>query len=63
MKHHDYPLASVAVASVRVEGGSHAWPGSPLSRQGWRARLAVNMSHDIDAGELMWNFFKRFELP
>ncbi len=42
-----------------IEGGGHTWPGSPY---GWMAALAGlgNTCLDIDATQLIWNFFKKY---
>jgi polyhydroxybutyrate depolymerase len=46
------------VEAYLIEDGGHTWPGSPLVS----GRGAVT-NQDIDASELIWQFFARFELP
>lgn len=43
-----------------VEGGGHNWPGVPgrISEQ-----IAGNVNLDINAGEVIWEFFSQFSLP
>ena len=43
-----------------VQGGGHAWPGSPIPPTSRRAGLS---SRDIDASEIIWEFFSRHRLP
>jgi polyhydroxybutyrate depolymerase len=40
-----------------VEGGGHTWPG--IDRH---ARFLGENTHNIDANDLIWNFFKEFSL-
>lgn len=45
------------VVFYSVEGGGHTWPGSnikPLLR-----RISGNVSRDMNASEVIWNFFQR----
>ena len=48
------------VALYAIEGGGHTWPGGesggPFKRSG-------NTCRDIDAGVVVWDFFKRHTLP
>jgi len=54
---------SGAVRLVKVQGGGHAWPGSPLRLPPRRARLIGNISRDIDGSETIWEFFRQHRLP
>lgn len=42
-----------------IEGGGHTWPGGD---QYFPARIIGRTSGDIDANEVVWNFFKRHTL-
>jgi len=42
-----------------VEGGGHAWPGG---YQYLSERIVGKASRDIDANEVIWDFFKRHEI-
>lgn len=42
-----------------IDDGGHTWPGSPLVRE--VERLGVT-NHDIDATDLIWEFFSRYRL-
>lgn len=53
-----YPNCREAVQMIRVEGGGHTWPGSDQRTP----RMMGNTSHDIDASEEIWNFFKQRRL-
>ena len=44
-----------------VTGGGHAWPGSEFSRN--VAAIVGHTTFDIDATQLIWEFFTRFRLP
>jgi polyhydroxybutyrate depolymerase len=48
------------VVLYRIEGGGHTWPGG---LQYLPKRLIGNMSYDIDATEIIWEFFKRHPKP
>jgi polyhydroxybutyrate depolymerase len=48
------------VVMLAVEGGGHTWPGGI---QYLRERTIGLTSRDIDAGEIIWDFFKGFTLP
>jgi polyhydroxybutyrate depolymerase len=43
-----------------VQGGGHAWPGSAIQPTLRRSGLS---SRDIDASEIIWEFFSRHHLP
>jgi polyhydroxybutyrate depolymerase len=47
----------VVVEAWIIEDGGHTWPGSPLLRES-EGRGVTN--HDIDASDLIWQFFARF---
>lgn len=42
------------VILIEIRGGGHTWPGHPTSR-----RFLGTTTRDIDANELMWEFFQR----
>ncbi|MFN8018446.1 MAG: prolyl oligopeptidase family serine peptidase [Acidimicrobiales bacterium] len=44
-----------------IDGGGHSWPGSEFSQNVGKVVGATDMS--IDADELIWDFFRRFQLP
>jgi polyhydroxybutyrate depolymerase len=44
-----------------IEGGGHTWPGRVGA--GPVERLLGPSTRDIDANELMWEFFQRHPLP
>lgn len=47
------------VVLYRIEGGGHTWPGSNTFFKG----ILGKSTHDIDANELIWEFFSRHALP
>lgn len=47
------------VVLYAVEGGGHTWPGG---NQYLPARIIGRTSRDIDANEVIWNFFKKHAL-
>jgi polyhydroxybutyrate depolymerase len=49
-----------AVVLYRIEGGGHTWPGGIQ----YLPRLVIgNLSRDIDASEVIWEFFRRHPKP
>lgn len=52
--------SSVVVEAWIIEDGGHTWPGSPLIRAVERSGVT---NQDIDASELIWQFFTRYRLP
>jgi polyhydroxybutyrate depolymerase len=50
------------IDAPRSAGGGHAWPGSTIAAPG-PPGAAMAPSREIDAGELMWAFFRRHRLP
>ncbi len=46
------------VIHYKVNGGGHTWPGSSVTFGG----LGGNTNYDIDASEIIWEFFNRFTL-
>ena len=44
-----------------IQGGGHSWPGSEFSQNVGKVVGTTDMS--IDADELIWAFFQRFQLP
>jgi polyhydroxybutyrate depolymerase len=57
---YDCP-ADAAVELYIVVGGGHAWPGSEFSAG--IGDVVGPTTMDIDATELSWAFFQRFQLP
>ena len=47
------------VVFYTIEGGGHSWPGGGSLPK----MIAGNTNHDIDATELMWDFFCEHPLP
>jgi polyhydroxybutyrate depolymerase len=47
--------AGVSVRFYSIDGGGHAWPGSPVKPR--FTRLTGKMSNDVAASELIWEFF------
>jgi polyhydroxybutyrate depolymerase len=50
--------ADTEVELYRVEGGGHTWPGGP---QQTAQRIVGRTSRDIDATDVIWNFFSRHQ--
>jgi polyhydroxybutyrate depolymerase len=50
--------ADTAIAVHTIEGGGHAWPGGETMFDFVRRG---NTPRDFDAGELIWDFFKRHQ--
>lgn len=48
-------LGGAEVVLYRIEGGGHTWPGT-MARQ--PKRVLGTLSKDIDASEVIWEFFK-----
>ena len=46
-----------SVIFYSIDGGGHAWPGSPVKPR--MTRLTGKMSNDIVASDLIWEFFAR----
>lgn len=57
---YDCP-AEGAVEFLVIQDGGHSWPGSEFSQAVERVVGPTDMS--IDADELIWAFFQRFQLP
>lgn len=49
--------SGAAAELLRVDGGGHTWPGSPLVQTGLLARLVGRVSRDLDASREIWAFF------
>ncbi len=49
------------VVLYRIEDGGHTWPGSPTAES--RPARAGITNMDIDASQLIWEFFKAHPLP
>ncbi len=47
----------------RVNGGGHTWPGTNETIATFLEGSLGKTTQDVDASELMWDFFKRFQLP
>jgi polyhydroxybutyrate depolymerase len=47
---------------VQVVGGGHTWPGTKLRKRPFVARLMGAVSQDIDASQMIWDFFKGYRL-
>lgn len=56
----DYKGDSAEVALYTVEGGGHTWPGG---KQYLFEFLVGRTSHDINATQVIWDFFKRNPKP
>jgi polyhydroxybutyrate depolymerase len=54
-------MAGAEVSLCRVEGGGHTWPGSEPSPR-WQSMLGPT-NEDINASEIIWQFFSRHALP
>jgi len=49
----------VNVILYEVQGGGHTWPGGPQYLPEWI--IGIN-SKDMDAAEVIWQFFERFSI-
>lgn len=54
---HSYGSGASQVLLYRIEGGGHTWPGALNIKA--VSGISGNISQDIDATELMWDFFSR----
>ena len=52
--------SSSEVKLLKIRGGGHGWPGG---RRPLNPSLVGQTSYDINATEVIWNFFKRHALP
>lgn len=57
---YDCPAAA-SVEFYIIKGGGHAWPGSAFSAG--IEKIVGPTTFDINASELIWKFFERFQLP
>ena len=48
--------AGASVVSYTVEGGGHTWPGG---KQYAPALMIGKTSHNLDASEVLWEFFEK----
>jgi len=48
------------VIYYRIDGGGHTWPGGSDSQP---EEILGNVCRDINASELIWGFFSRYQLP
>lgn len=55
-----YKGAQSEVVLYRVEGGGHTWPGG---NQYLFQKLVGRVSHDINATQVIWDFFKDKKSP
>jgi len=46
-----------SVVFYSIDGGGHAWPGSPVKPRA--TRLTGKMNNDVSASDLIWGFFTR----
>ena len=56
----DCPADAPVIFDI-VQGGGHSWPGSEFSQKAENIVGPTDMS--IDATDLIWTFFERFQLP
>jgi len=56
VKKEVYGLAGNEVVLYTIDGGGHTWPGCPNLKM--ISSISGNISQDIDASALMWQFFK-----
>ncbi len=54
---HNYGSGANQVLLYRIEGGGHTWPGALNIKA--VSGISGNISQDIDATELLWDFFSR----
>lgn len=47
------------VVFYKITGGGHTWPGMPKGAE----KLLGNVSRDVNASEVMWEFFAKHALP
>lgn len=59
-KKYDKCDAGTEVTLLMVVGGGHTWPGAP-ERPRMKKRTG-NTSYDINASEVIWDFFKKYRL-
>ncbi|MFQ5804597.1 MAG: alpha/beta hydrolase family esterase [Candidatus Methylomirabilales bacterium] len=52
----------VVLKLVKIEGGGHTWPGSPVRIGPLLGRIVGNTSRDVNASEMIWNFFQGHRL-
>lgn len=55
-------LSRVDLILYTIEGGGHTWPGPEPSTQYLPERLIGRACHDLNATELIWNFFQTHQL-
>ncbi len=56
VKKEVYGSSGNEVVLYTIEGGGHSWPGCPNLKS--ISSISGNISQDIDASSLMWDFFK-----
>ncbi|MCS0494074.1 hypothetical protein NVS89_03120 [Ancylobacter sp. MQZ15Z-1] len=59
---HDFACPAAATRFYEIDGGGHTWPGGSVSQRPFVQRLVGNTSHDIDATQMMIDFFHRYGL-
>ena len=52
-----------ALTLVKINGGGHTWPGTPLQPRRMVTRLVGPTSRDFRASESIWKFFSEHKLP
>ncbi len=55
----DDKLTDTPVRVITLQGGGHAWPGSPVEP----GRLLRDRPFDFEATEAIWSFFQRVQRP
>ena len=57
---YDQCREGIEVVLYAIEGGGHTWPGGDQYLPKW---IIGKTNRDIDANEVIWNFFKRHTSP
>jgi len=50
---------SAPVVFYKILGGGHTWPGMPAGAE----KVLGKVSRDVNASEVMWEFFSKYSLP
>ena len=53
---------NASIVFYRLEDGGHSWPGTPTSERRFE-RTGLRSNMDINASELIWEFFEAHSLP
>jgi polyhydroxybutyrate depolymerase len=48
-----------SVELVKIIGGGHTWPGSPMERPRISKRIMGNTSRDINGSEMIWEYLQK----